>query len=116
MLHGCIVKGSSTTSDGQRFGALIRPSHRSWLFSSQEYSIISQSGRSVSVRVTFQGLREGLGILDDHFVVDVAQVGLREALHQVQLIAVRMPHRIEAGPAIEVDGVDHQRVALPVAD
>jgi len=32
------------------FGTLIRPSQRLLLFSSQEYSIISQSGRNVSVR------------------------------------------------------------------
>ncbi len=40
---------------GLYFGTLIRPSHRLLLFSSQEYSIISQSGRSVSVRTFFHG-------------------------------------------------------------
>jgi hypothetical protein len=43
------------------FGILIRPSQRLLLFSSQEYSIISQSGRSVNVRVLFQGLANVLG-------------------------------------------------------
>ena len=38
----------------QNLGGLIRPSHRLLLFSSQEYSMISQSGRKVKVRVFFQ--------------------------------------------------------------
>ena len=44
----------------------MRPSQRLLLFSSQEYSIISQSGLSVKVRVLFHGLRERFGVVDDH--------------------------------------------------
>src|SRR5439155_6220436 len=58
---------------------------------------------------------EGLGVVDDHFVGDVTQVGPREALDEMQLIAVRMANRIQAGPPVEIDRVDDQRVALPVA-
>ena len=39
-----------------RFGGLMRPSHKLLLFSSQEYSIISQSVRSVNTRLLVQGL------------------------------------------------------------
>ncbi len=60
------------------------------------------------------GPGERLAVLDDHFVRDVTEVGAREALHEVQLIAVRMTNRIQAGPAVEVDRVDHQRVAFPM--
>ena len=78
--------------------------------------MISQSVRSVNVRTFFHGLRERLRIVDDHFIGEVAEVGPREPLRQVQLIAVRMTDRVEARPAVEVDGVDDQRVAFPVAD
>src|SRR5580693_1419866 len=57
---------------------------------------------------------ERLGVLDDHLVGDVPEVGTREALDEVQLIAVRMANRIQAGLAVEVDGIDDQRVALPM--
>jgi len=43
------------------FGTLMRPSQRLLLFSSQEYSIISQSGRSVNVRVLFHVLVKVFG-------------------------------------------------------
>ena len=59
-------------------------------------------------------LREGLGIVDDHFMRDVTEVGPREALNEVQLIAVRMTDRIQTGLAVEIDGVDDQRVAFPM--
>src|SRR5438552_8483325 len=61
-------------------------------------------------------LREGLRILDGHFPVDVTEVGPREALHEMQPIAVRMADRIQPGLAVEVDRVDHQRVAFPATD
>src|SRR5207237_1121968 len=59
-------------------------------------------------------LGECLGIVDDHFVRDVSEVGPREALDQVQLLAMRVANRIQASLAIEIDGVDHQRVAFPM--
>src|SRR2546428_2935052 len=61
-------------------------------------------------------LGEGLGIIDDHFVGDVTEVGPREALDEMQLLAMRVANRIQASPAVEVDGVEHQRVALPLTD
>jgi hypothetical protein len=45
----------------QNFGTLIRPSHRLLLFSSHEYSIISQSGRRMNVRVFVHGFVKVLG-------------------------------------------------------
>src|SRR5262245_6013447 len=61
-------------------------------------------------------LRERLRILDAYFPVDVAEIGPREALHEMELIAVRVADGVETRPAVEVDGVDDQRVAFPVAD
>ena len=42
---------------------LMWPSRKSLLFSSQEYSMISQSGRSAKVRVFFQGRAKVFGSL-----------------------------------------------------
>src|SRR5213075_4433 len=59
---------------------------------------------------------EGFRIFDDHFVVDVTEIGPREPLNQVELFAVRMTDRVEAGLAVEIHRVDDERVAFPVAD
>ena len=42
-------------------------------------------------------LGEGLGIVDDHFIGDVTEVGPREALNEMQLVAVRVTETIEPG-------------------
>src|SRR3984893_582563 len=62
------------------------------------------------------GLGVGLRIVDREHVVDVARVPALEALNGVQLIAVRVADRVDPGFAVEGGGVDHQRVALPMAD
>src|SRR2546428_12037457 len=56
--HGTVPQHRPTAQD---LGTLIRPSQRLLLFSSQEYSIISQSGLSVNVRVFVPDLVKVLG-------------------------------------------------------
>src|SRR5438093_1479542 len=60
-------------------------------------------------------LGERLGIVHDHFVRDVPEVRAREALNEVQLIAVRVADRVEPRLVVEVDLVDDERVAFPMA-
>src|SRR5437764_1230339 len=61
-------------------------------------------------------LGERLGIVHDHFVRDVPEVRARETLNEVQLIAVRVADRVEPRLVVEVDRVDDERVAFPMAD
>jgi len=87
------------------------------LFSSQEYSMISQSVRSVKVRVLLQGFVKRLRIVDQDLIGDVTQVGTGKALDGVQLFAVRNgPMVSNSRPPVEVGRVDDQGVAFPFAD
>ena len=53
--------------------------------------MISQSGRSVKVRVLFHGPGESLGIVDRDLVGDVFLVGAGEALHRMHGVAGGWP-------------------------
>ncbi len=59
--RGCGARAEPAPRYGLYVGTLIRPSHRFLLFSSQEYSIISQSGLRVKVRVLFHRFVKVLG-------------------------------------------------------
>ena len=52
----------------------------------------------------------------DDFVLHRRRAGARIFFDHVQLLGVRMPGVVEPGPVVEADGVDHQRVVLPMAD
>src|ERR1041384_114842 len=56
-----------------------------------------------------------LRVLDGHFVGDVIAIEGGEPLDQVQCIAVEVAGAIEPGILVEIDDVDHQRVAFPAA-
>src|SRR5262245_12453974 len=57
--------------------------------------------------------REHARILDGHFICDVVAIEWREALDQVQLLAVKISGAVEPRLVVEVDDVDDERVAFP---
>src|SRR5579863_489540 len=62
------------------------------------------------------GLAIRFGIFNSGLVIDRVRRGARIALDHVERLAVRMPRRVEPRLGPEIGHVDHQRVALPVAD
>ena len=91
------------------------PLRRSLLFSSHEYSMTSVL-ISVNVRSFFHGFVYAFGSSIVTRVGDVAGVGAAQRLDHVQRVAVRMADRVEPRVAVEADGVDDERVAVPPAD
>src|SRR4029453_1947737 len=59
------------------------------------------------------GTREHFRILDGHLIRDVVAIEWREALHQMQLLAVKVSGAVEPRLVVEVDDVDDERVAFP---
>src|SRR5580698_7804990 len=62
------------------------------------------------------GFGVSLRIVDRDRVGYVAQIRASEAFDRMQLVAMRMADRVDAGKSVKRDGVDNQRVALPVTD
>ena len=93
----------------------MRPSHSERLFSSHEYSMQLGVGDGERALV---GPRLACSRPGRRWsrVGDVAGVGALERLHQVQLVAVWVALRVEPREAVEPDGVDDQRVAIPFRD
>src|SRR5262245_3807432 len=58
---------------------------------------------------------KGLRILDRHLIVDGVWADRREALDQVQRVAMEIPGPVEPVLAVEVRHIDDQRVPFPVA-
>ncbi len=78
--------------------------------------MISQSGRSVKIRLLVQVLVKILGSSIGHFVTYVRGVGASEALDHMQGVAVWMTDGVETGAAVEVNGIHDECVAVPVSD
>src|ERR1700682_2719501 len=68
--------------------------------------------------VSIQGKRLGIGsrVLDGSFPFDVPQVGAGRTLNSVQLFGARVTGEVDPELVVETDGVDHQRVALMLAN
>ncbi len=56
------------------------------------------------------------GIFDRHFVPNDVRRHQREALDQVQRVAVEIPGAVEPAPVVEIRHVDDQRVSVPASD
>src|SRR2546425_8083044 len=59
--------------------------------------------------------REHLWIFDGSGVIDVIRIDQRVAFRDVERIAVEIAGPVEPGLVVEMDHVDHERVALPAA-
>src|SRR5580765_4225638 len=62
------------------------------------------------------GLGVGTGIVDGHLVMERVLVAPREFLDDVEQISVWMSRVVNPRRLVDPDHVDHERVALPVAD
>src|SRR5205807_6706784 len=55
-------------------------------------------------------------IIDGHFVFHRIEIGARKAFGKVEFVRVRHSLPVHPEPFIETDGVNDQRLSLPVAD
>src|SRR5579875_1275871 len=62
------------------------------------------------------GPGEGFGIFDGDIDFEMAEIGAVVALGEVHVFAVRPTGGIEPGFVVETDGIDHEGIAIPLAD
>src|ERR1700674_2517003 len=62
------------------------------------------------------GLGQDFWILNRDLVIKEAHVRAGEVLDHMFLIAVEPPAEIVPGPLVYTDGIDDQRISLPMAD
>src|SRR6266853_3262134 len=60
--------------------------------------------------------RKDLRIFDRHFVPNDVRRHRREALHQVQRVAMEVPGAVEPTPLVEIRHVDDEGVSVPTSD
>src|SRR5215467_2298785 len=84
--------------------------------------LIADVLEELGVRLIGQRLRDAprlrvrLRVVDRHLDVHVAEILADEALGHAQLVGVGLAGVVEPSFVVETDGLDDQRVAIPVSD
>src|SRR5215475_14669883 len=73
-------------------------------------------GMPINVMSPAPDLRVRLRIIDRRFILQRVVVRTRDPLDQMKSIGMRQPEACHPELLVEADGVDHQRIAVPMAD
>src|SRR5207249_11828668 len=82
------------------------------VFGAEVFVQVLVRNQSLPQRVR-ESLAVGLGIVDRHVDLEVANIEAPKTLDQVQIGAVRMAHTIEPTAFPESAAVDNERIAFP---